>query len=431
MSNVTRSSRKRYRSVTRSRSSRSSSQATRRLSFSGSVPGYGSASFSYGSDDSAFSSSGFLPTALSGGVSSKTGGFVSTVLKQSYSSDIYNSRGTSIVLERGGQLDGGISTQTSGNTVAVGHCSMPSLSVFASLWRAIIKQLVLRMGVGDVSNLDLPLPTASITDTIVLDYRINAESSPTTMTHTLDSLSSIENIAQHYWTTFNTLIAEFQNLEILSITYTPGTSKLRYTRMNLVDAKLAIVSKSTLKIQNRSLNSVNDEEAVDNMPLHGKAYYGKGTGAKPVTRDNVYPVAATGFYGDDGYGIMAKVPTEKWYQEPVPAQHFVNVSSFGKILIEPGHIKTSVLSDKVVLKLDTVFRVLLSKNMSAAKHAKTGLGTYRFCILEKIINANTPSSTNSIKIAYENNTRIASYLMTSNLTTSAQANVVGTFVTEA
>jgi len=164
-----------------------------------------------------------------------------------------------------------------------------------------------------------------------------------------------------------------------------------------------------------------DEESVNNVPLHGKAYFGYGTGTEAFSRDVPVGTAGTTFRADNQYGAIARVPTERWYQEVVPASHFTQVKQFGKVVLDPGHVKTSVVSFYGTFSLNSIYRKLFD-NDAAMLHTKTSVGTYRFMLLEKMILATTPTADNAIKVAYEVNLRMGCYATMTNSYETAQQN---------
>lgn len=410
-------------------SRRSVSRSTRRkLSFSGALPGYGSAAFNY--EDASSTSAGLAFGAMNGGQSSKSAGFIKTTLSKgsSYNRNTTNLKGVTLVTEVGGVVDGGVSSSTAGNVVAVGHANVPLVEMHRMMWRAIVKRLFIQSGIEDMSDFDELIPRISTGDEVRVSYRLTPDStvwsayaSPLTL-----GTSSFNTVALDLATTFlalNEPNIEFQNIGLWPAT--AGTTFLNYAVLNLKTCMVHMNGKSTLKIQNRSTESSGGtEESVDNVPLHGRAYFGYGNGTDAITRDLLVPSTGMTFRCNDTNGALAKVPLESFYQEIPPASQFTSVATFGKVVLDPGHVKTSVLSFSKVVPLNSIYRLMFT---DASGHSKVLFGKFRFVLLEKMINATTPSLTNSIKVGYEVNNRIGCYVTCKKQLATAQLQRVSNF----
>lgn len=372
-----------------------------------------------------------------GATNSKSSGFIytGTRVKRGGSSKVTR-LGVSIVQEKGGVLDAGINGATQGNVVAIGHNNVPIYLAAQTLWRAIVKLLFIKANaLTHMSNFEEGLGGLGQGSTIRVRYRSDPDGSIQQQDFgPLVGTDSMNTIALYYAQWFcdpvlhgnNNEDLEFQDIRLIS-------SNMADTVLNLRKAVFHFYAKSTLKVQNRTVqDATDDEESVDNVPLYGKAYYGKGSGTSAFTRDvNTYIVAASGFHGDTQFGCIAKVPTEKWYQEPVPASHFIRVVKSGKVHLDPGHIKTSVLDGKFKISVNNFYKVLgaemgiAQSGLTAADyHKRSTMGHYRFMLLEKMINAVAGTADNGIKVAWETNIRMGGYITTRNETETAQMNLV-------
>lgn len=365
-----------------------------------------------------------------GAATSKSTGFISTPFKKKRTTQTKsNTKGTTIVVEKGGVLDAGVNGPTGGNTVAVGHCNYPLSLSHQIFWRGIVKRLLVKMGGEECLNFEVNLPFLTNGDVFRVAYRPYNESLQTFRDFTVTGGTSPETVAQSFHTFFYGLAVE-DGCELQHIYYLPQTSTTatRYIRqmcvVNLYNATFTIFGKSTLKVQNRTVNTAaGDEESVDNVPLHGKAYFGYGSGSSAISIDGAYAIAASGFWAEDTTGLLAKVPQEKWYQEVVPPTMFKEVRTHGKVLLDPGHIRTSVLDSKKTFSVSKIYKTLFcTKN--PGNHDKTQFGLFRFIMLEKMINAVAGTAANSIKVAYESNLRIGGYINTRNNNETIQMNSV-------
>lgn len=415
------------------------SNSRRRLSFGASYSGSkSSGSIAFGYDDA--SSEGLFKTSLTGGSSAKIGGFISTTLvPRGTINNKFNKYGVVRSYETGGVINGGANTSGAGNTVAVGHNNIPCASILLCAWESIIKRMMIRIGYSDLSDLQEALIGFSATDSVVVEYRVNNDTNIFTRTYIFGASETVSSIAGAFWAYFSSATGADTTLQFKSIRFVPVPSTTQWgaVRMNLTGCMVTFFGKSALKVQNRSVNTAGgDEEAVDNAPLQGKAYYGKGSGAVPYTKDVKGLVAAAGFFGNDKNGSIAKVPTESWYQEPPTAKHFANVKLFGKVLLEAGHIKTSVLYSEHNVPLDNLYRLLTSFRTDnntnwTACHTKHSVGHFRFMLLEKMINSSVGTTANAINVGFEVNLRHGAFVTLKNNTMSADILEVAAIANEA
>jgi len=379
-----------------------------------------------------------LATSLTGGASGKISGFVATSLKKNGGTNIYNTNGVVRTCESGGIVDAGASTQNLGNTVAVGHNNVPQSLMMLCIWESLIKKLFLRFGYGEVSAIDSATDGFNAGDEVILTYRVNADSNLITRTFTFTGIESISVIGASFWNYFQSSIGTDSTLQFYSLRFKPNSLSTIWPAVtfSLVGSKAHFFGKSSLKMQNRSSNGTNDEEALDNNPLQGKAYFGIGSGAIAYTKDTKPTTASVGFVGNDKVGAIAKVPAERWYQEPVPANHFSNVKQHGKVLLEAGHIKTSVLYSEHKVPLDALYRMFNSDRDTGGSawlttHTNHKMGFFRFVLLEKMINAVPGTASNAIKVAYEVNFRCGAYVTLKRDTTSTDLLDLGAYSNEA
>lgn len=368
--------------------------------------------------------------ALYGATSSKSAGFIQTKQKVKYRGRLRSTNlGVVDVIETGGVLDAGVNTATAGNTVAVGHCQFPPGLAHKMFWRAVIKKLAV-MCKMNVYNFEagVSFNTGAMFQAF---YRKGPESGLVPHTFTCSGTHSLEAVATDFFNHFE-MLDDAEDLELFSICFYDKVTALgQFTNFSnglikLDNATFTIFSKSTLKVQNRTVNQTGgDEESVDNVPLYGKAFYGKGSGTSAITADQTYSGgAASGFWCDASNGTMAKVPLEKWYQEIPQASHFRHVLTTGKVHLDPGHIKTSVLDGKVTISVNKLYRILFRTDSAVNNHSKAILGRFRFMMLEKMLTSVTGEAANSIKCAFEHNIRIGGYITLKRSTETAQLNSV-------
>jgi len=170
--------------------------------------------------------------------------------------------------------------------------------------------------------------------------------------------------------------------------------------------------KSTLKIQNRSVEVAgDDEDDVDNVPLYGRTYEGNGSGMD--SRNPRVLAAAVDFYSHKSTGMINVIPgsSDMSLREPPLPNNFVGVKDSQKFSLSPGKIKTSILETHIKgTSLHRLMRTLYDPTNSGDVYRNTTYGSYRVMGYEKVILAEASKLTTSI--AYEKNDRIAFKLNT-------------------
>lgn len=386
-----------------------------------------------------------------GAAASKSKGFLGKrrVSRRVKQTSRRNYKGVSLVIELGGVVDSAVNngsvnpqSKTHGNTIAVGHMTMPSETAIKMACRAVIKQLFIRTGDGDLSNFELQLPEANPQDFVRITYYTNPDSD-TEFNQDFPCIvggvtQSYEQIAVAFadWCTSNaTLEYVYKSIAYVPAGTVTGEYNMRpYTRLNLSGCMLRFYSKSTLKLQNRTVNTASgDEESVDNVPIYGRGFEGKGSGTGAITKDLRGMVsAARDFVGDDKYGAIAKVPREKWYQEVPRADQFLKVKNSIKAHLDPGEVKTSRLLDRLTISFDRLLYTINVYNYLNVnrQHGLHPLGSYRFFMFEKMLNAVEGTLVNSMKVAFETNLFISCTATIKRNYQTAQLNDVYNFAAE-
>jgi len=192
----------------------------------------------------------------------------------------------------------------------------------------------------------------------------------------------------------------------INVTELPSGSVV--IRLPLSESKVTIWSKSTLKIQNRSKIG-NDENAddVDNVPLYGKVYGGKGNGTKHIKYGET-----TDMFADSRGIIKFDGTNENHLQEPPNGPEFTDVKTVGKAHLDPGQIKTSVATGSYKGKLNKVLPAIIpcQSPFTAVLNPKMTVGTFKLYAMEKMIETTSViESIIPLNIAYEHNLRIGAY----------------------
>lgn len=176
--------------------------------------------------------------------------------------------------------------------------------------------------------------------------------------------------------------------------------------VDLMGMKIKYEAKSSLKIQNRSKTGASTEaDVVDDVPLYGRLYRGYGTG--PTHDDHTI---ATNFHADNTFGVI-KQEGKSGLLEPGTPHQFKNVVAAGKIGLNAGQIKTSVITDTRTFDFNTLIQHIrgnsgaiyegnfVTYTSASLLRFRTDykLGRYELACLEKVMNVDSTQ----IVIAYE------------------------------
>jgi len=196
-------------------------------------------------------------------------------------------------------------------------------------------------------------------------------------------------------------------LRFIQLRYDPNGSGSQWRRVQIdcENLKVRIESKSALKIQNRSINSVgNDEEDdVDNVPLYGRSYSGKGTGTT-IIGGGEQPPSGQSLFGDASTGMILLDGTAN-LREPMLPYAAIDAKRSAKAKLDPADIKTSVLTDKFTIGVNKL--LTLMGNVSGT-NPKSRIGKFRVFAFEKMIETvKVDADVVPMTLAYEVNHRLA------------------------
>lgn len=171
-------------------------------------------------------------------------------------------------------------------------------------------------------------------------------------------------------------------------------------------ARLTFKCKSSLKIQNRTINSAGNTEAdeVDNVPLYGKSYEGNGNYIKYIPSGQFsapfYSIIGTTSGTVVNTGFMQETfDKSQSMSEPPKASQLFNVSKNGKCHLDPAELKTSVIFHTITISLNTFFNKF---RIQGTMVPETKLGNYRLFAFEKMLKTGPEATAaTQMKIAYE------------------------------
>lgn len=307
--------------------------------------------------------------------------------------------------------------QTGTNAVWIGHATFARdnilrQAVLAIFYKFFVDQQLIR----DATLISDAIASIPATSTITIYYRTSVSVSSTSAVFTAGASTSLQTIvdwfmdsARPWATSIGAGAKEVYDMEFLEIVFAVGTIT---KNMLLTDTLVNIYVKSSLKMQNRTKAAVggasedpDDSGNIDNVPLYGKSYSGNGTGL--LTKLPYYGE----IFSDRQFGVITG--SEVVRGEPPQPRDFTNVKYCGKAHLEPGEIKTSILTSKFNMYFNTLFRACAPAVLPSApaastfalqNHRRRDFGKYRVFCVEKMIDV---GAADLIQVAFENNMEIS------------------------
>lgn len=300
-------------------------------------------------------------------------------------------------------------TQTPSIAGIIGHSSISRTYALRCLMGALLRLILYRNGIK--ANSPTQNVTPMVTGTVIgIEFQYAGATNdgfsititaPITFSQILDAF--INGLNAKYDALSATLVPydiRFRNIYITSpaVNNAPNT-----TTIDLINAKIQMWCMSSLKVQNRSLNSAGDDDIhdVDQVPLKVVNYSGYGTGL-----DSRYDFLGLGFNANQDCIIAASDPPLAG-DAPLPSL-LQGVRKYGYSDINPGDIKTDILKNNIYVSLDTLTRTIIGPRGNG--NLRLPLGKYAFMHYEKTIEANNASPV-AMSIAYENQLYISSKII--------------------
>lgn len=331
-------------------------------------------------------------------------------------------KGFSIHFEKGGRV-------SDTYCAYVGHGTCPQVILRRLMLGCIIKTLIRRLGMSFAST-NQPLSFLTLGDQFIIKYRVNQETATeTSITYTLAANQP----------TFQALLDAVVNawvVQVQSLTFessqdwkltealfsAAGSGDLTSVRIPLESASITFSASSSMKVQNRSVPSTDDDQAdeVDRIPLKGKIYRFKGNGTN-FKRSAVAALGEINFepIGEKQDGVFTYSAGAAGgvdaLKEPPLAYNFVRCQSTGSIGCDPGEIKTSVVRYSTTMTLATMLLLVVGTNESAANANISVLqtrGMFNLIALEKVMETSNTATTQLIDLAWEVDYKIFGFMST-------------------
>lgn len=319
--------------------------------------------------------------------SSKSAGMITAPLKVSHrkNSNMIQKKGAYYTIESA-------KTTSDEYCVYLGHATVPNELATKACIAALLKQLLLKTGIIVNSFTELiPSMTYTFYWTSAGTTAVAVDPVEQSASFTTVGLTPFNTIINRFWNGIGATgfkpWAELTKTDcITSIQVLNGTSSYD---LNLANAKVVLHSKSTYKVQNRTVytSSNNSDELVDNQPIYGKVYEGKGNVVNYLGSDKQSQLTT----GRDYAGMITFPTGNSEMREPPSPQMFEGVKKYGKVLLDPGQVKTSVLNDYITMSWKSLQVQLWEGVVNAATtnlfQFKNTIGKYRFFALEKMLDA--------------------------------------------
>jgi len=325
----------------------------------------------------------------------------------------------------------GEATLPNAESIIIGHTSMPSKVCAINMWRAIFKYCLYKMGcqVRDfgilMTNYDFRI--GDVFKFVYYDSGVIAVASEIPVT--IDAFSTFDSIAARFAAELDDRLNSFDD-RIESFLFEPSGTQNHWGGINLKlsNLKIAVGTKSSLKIQNVTVETNADNEADDvtRVPLQGMQYTCKGNNFRRKANNEIldgfyHPTNEStifkGFTKSDGAQLAGtsvgyynnslvvgtpgnSVQTTFFKTSEMPKPHEItNCSTTKKFYIPPGGIRTSVLNTQFEMTLQSYYTLIYTYastyNPVLQYNEKQGLCNAIF--LEKVV-GKTATESNSIKI---------------------------------
>lgn len=272
--------------------------------------------------------------------------------------------------------------------LAIGHTSMPGKVCAMNMWRAVIKAFLLQIGIiiKDYGN-RMENNGFIVGDQFVISRFASTTSNVTTnFTVPIVAEISYDGLAHNFANEFDDL-ANLEDDRLENFSFIPSaSSKIPYAVMDLSAMKITVYTRSALKLQNVTVENAGDNETDDitRVPLTGYLYGMKGNNfcfkSNKTLLDGFFNLfneeaifgafsrqipttfAPTGSIGFYGAGVINNNQTTFYKPaEPPKVYELQNCESRSKVVLGPGQIKYSVLTQKFTVSLQYYFNLLYAR----------------------------------------------------------------------
>lgn len=300
--------------------------------------------------------------------------------------------GIALVTETGGFLE-------ESEIVYMGHSTTPYKKVLQLSYKALIKK-VFNLSGYQIQNFEEKVPFNGASLSL---YYYNASGTLASVTASALAAQTFEDFADNLdsalhpiligaYTAGNSIIWVDARLTLLD----SAGNGIEKCRLMLDQINVHFVAKSMLKMQNQSVTVAADNEAddVNNVPIQGKSYYGSSNRFILKTSKHTDTVPTTTVDINKGFMTLQGTATQNML-EPLEAKEWRGVKTGGKIRLNPGEIKTSVIEYGTKMDLQRFWEQVGQVN--SVENATRGPGRSCLYAFEKLMDYDT----STIKVCYE------------------------------
>lgn len=299
---------------------------------------------------------------------------------------------------------------TGDQSVYIGHSTKVAHEELKLISLALAKHLLRKDGLLTTSmaqpiNMNVPFRV------IMVYYEDSTTTAQLSSTLAFSGTATPEDVGDSIYEFFNQRMdngeAEFSGVSMnLEKEYSDLTF-VTSTRVDLTCCYVNTWAKSDLKIQNRTTNDAEERtDVVDNVPLYGKTYSGKGAGV--VLKGN-RTTPYLPFIANEAHGAIVGSDGAQYLQDPPNGLSFMGVGFQGKAKLEPGEIKTSTLVSYMKNSLNKYLAKLnrVGTGWDNNLHRLYTDGKFKMMGLEKMIDVDAATN---VVCAYEVNLKLGAYI---------------------
>jgi len=327
---------------------------------------------------------------------------------------------------------GDMATGVEGEAILVGHTSMPSKFCAINMWRALLKYCLWKMNC-QIRDFGIRCRSMGFQNGDKFEFQYYGNATTDTLSFIafeVDENSTFDSIAARFADNWDDRLDSFDDrIDSFNFFNNVGTTNYyQNCRLKISGLKVAVVTKSSLKLQNVTVENAADNEADDvtRVPLQGMLYECKGNNFRRKANNrtlpgfyavanehtlfepqnksvgNYYSGTSVSFYAESaGPGDNQQTTFYKTSEMPKPWE-ISNCKRARKFYIPAGGIRTSVLQTKFEMTLQAYFTLLYTyaSTLNAARQYNEKQGLCNAIFLEKVIGRknNTETGANLIRL---------------------------------
>lgn len=309
---------------------------------------------------------------------------------------------------------GYVKTESANNVVYMGHSTAPPLIITKVAIQALLKKLFV------LASISIKSHESPLTDDQTYNMRVTlwykqrdgdaVVKQNFAITANSTTLAQLTDLVYNHLVGLSDIPDQFLRLQLFD-DYTgffTGSAPVLRTAIDLTNVQCQFDCASYLKIQNRTINSTDNDEAdnVDNVPISGKFFEFKTNGT--VYQDYITGVTQSQLVSHPQWGVFfgtapnPVVGTKMYAEVPLQSQ-FAGCKKSGSAHLDAGEIKTSSMKDSFTISWNKLLRVCLQKPLTTAGeiYTQVWLGKSRIFAMERLLNAQVNNATRQYNFAIE------------------------------